>query len=101
MPCRLGYPAMAITDHDNLYGAMEYAKAARERGLKPITGAELTLLDGSHLTVLAESIDGYRNLCRILSRAYGTYGKDAPRTEKAWLFEHQRRAHRAIWLPFK
>ena len=39
----LGYPAMALTDHDNLYGAMEYAKAARERGLKPITGCELTV----------------------------------------------------------
>jgi len=87
--CALGYPAMAVTDHDNLYGAMEYAKAARERDLKPITGAELTLLDGSHITVLAESIDGYRNLCRILSNAYRTYGKDAPRTEKAWLFEHR------------
>ena len=34
----LGYTALAVTDHDNLYGAMEYAKAARDRGLKPITG---------------------------------------------------------------
>ena len=39
----LGYGALAITDHDNLYGAMEYARAARGRGLKPITGGELTL----------------------------------------------------------
>ncbi len=83
----LGYPAMAITDHDNLYGAMEYARAARERGLAPITGAELTLSDGSHLTVLAETVDGYRNLCRILSKAYRVHGKDTPRTEKEWLFE--------------
>ena len=36
---QLGYPALALTDHDNLYGAMEFAKSANERGLKPITGA--------------------------------------------------------------
>ena len=87
----LGYEAMAVTDHDNLYGAMEYAKAARERGLRPITGCELTVRgaegERSHITVLAESVDGYRNLCRLLSRAYKTYGKDEPGIEKAWLFE--------------
>ncbi len=88
---RLGYPALAITDHDNLYGAMEFARAAHEQGLRPITGAELTLAgEGeatSHITVLAESVEGYRNLCRILSEAYCTYGKDTPRTEKRWLFQ--------------
>ncbi len=87
----LDYPALAVTDHDNLYGAMEFAKAARERKLKPITGCEITLgQDGgetSHLTLLAADIEGYRNLCRLLSRAYGTFGKDEPRIEKAWLFE--------------
>ena len=86
----LGYPALAVTDHDNLYGAMEFAKAARERGLKPITGCEVTLGHGdgetSHVTLLAMNVEGYRNLCRLLSRAYGTYGKDEPRVEKAWLF---------------
>jgi error-prone DNA polymerase len=85
----LGYPAMAVTDHDNLYGAMEYAKAAHERGLRPITGAEVTLVDGSHLTLLAETVEGYRNLCRLLSRAYTTHGKDTPLAEKGWLFELQ------------
>ncbi len=91
---RLGYGAMAITDHDNLYGAMEYAKAAHERGLRPITGCELTMAshDGAfpetyHLTVLAETVEGYRNLCRLLSQAYRTYGKDEPRVEREWLFE--------------
>lgn len=38
-----GYPAMALTDHDGLYGAMEFAQAARHHGLQPITGAEITL----------------------------------------------------------
>ena len=103
----LGYPAMALTDHDNLYGAMEYARAARERGLKPITGCELTVRDSgagrseaasslpdvqpspaSHLTVLARDVEGYRNLCRLLSRAYRVHGKDAPVVEREWLFEH-------------
>lgn len=84
---RVGYTAMALTDHDNLYGAMEFAKAARERGLRPITGAELTLTDGSHLTVLCESVTGYRNLCRLLSRAYREGGKDTPAVERRWLFE--------------
>jgi error-prone DNA polymerase len=92
----LGYRALAITDHDNLYGAMEYAKAARERGLQPITGCELTIQHGlddegepatSHLTVLCETVEGYRNLCRLLSRAYRTHGKDTPHVEKTWLFE--------------
>ena len=87
----LGYAAMAVTDHDNLYGAMEYAKAAKERGLKPITGCELTVSgernETSHLTVLAETVEGYRNLCRLLSEAYRTYGKDEPRIEESWLFE--------------
>ncbi|MBI5948357.1 MAG: error-prone DNA polymerase [Chloroflexi bacterium] len=91
----LGYPAMAITDHDNLYGAMEYARAARERGLRPITGCELSLSGeaGServrHVTVLAETVEGYRNLCGLLSRAYLAHGKDSPRTEREWLFEHR------------
>ncbi|MCK6564868.1 MAG: error-prone DNA polymerase [Dehalococcoidia bacterium] len=87
----LGYTAMALTDHDNLYGAMEYAKAARERGLKPITGCEITLASPgspSHLTVLCATVEGYRNLCRLLSRAYRAHGKDSPLIEKEWLFEH-------------
>jgi error-prone DNA polymerase len=89
----LGYPAMALTDHDNLYGAMEFAQVAKARGLRPITGCELTLAPAeeggqpSHITVLAQDVEGYRNLCRLLSRAYKTYGKDQPLTEKAWLFE--------------
>ena len=88
----LSYEALAITDHDNLYGAMEFAKAARERGLKPITGCEITVDHGegeppSHLTLLCETVEGYRNLCRLLSRAYRTFGKDAPRIRLDWLVE--------------
>lgn len=62
-----GYQALAVTDHDGLYGAMEFAQAARAAGIAPITGAEVTLDDGSHLTLLAESRVGYGNLCRLLT----------------------------------
>jgi error-prone DNA polymerase len=62
-----GYPALALTDHDGLWGAMEFAQAARGLGIKAITGAELTLTDGSHLTLLVQDRDGYRNLCRLVT----------------------------------
>ncbi|MDI7276524.1 MAG: DNA polymerase III subunit alpha, partial [Anaerolineae bacterium] len=65
----LGYTALAITDHDGLYGAIPFYLAARERGIKPIIGAEVTLADGSHLTLLARDRTGYANLCGLLSQA--------------------------------
>src|SRR6185312_6741360 len=66
----LGYRAIAVTDHDGLYGAMEFAQAASRIGIQPITGAELTLDDGSHLTLLAETVTGYANLCRLITEAH-------------------------------
>jgi len=68
----LGYDALALTDHDGLYGAMEFARAAHERGIRPIIGAEVTLVGGYHLTLLVESPRGYANLCRLISHSYGT-----------------------------
>jgi error-prone DNA polymerase len=65
-----GYPALALTDHDGLWGAMEFAQAGQGLGIKAITGAELTLTDGSHLTLLVENRDGYRNLCRLVTLAH-------------------------------
>ena len=62
-----GYRSLAVTDHDGLYGAMEFAQAARAAGITPLTGAEITLDDGSHLTLLVESRTGYGNLCRLLT----------------------------------
>ncbi len=66
----LGYEALAITDHDGLHGAMEFARAARAAGIAPITGAEVTLGDGGHLTLLAETPTGYANLCRLLTATH-------------------------------
>ena len=66
----LGYRSLAITDHDGLHGAMEFAQLARTAGITPITGAEITLADGSHLTLLVESRGGYANLCRLLTNLH-------------------------------
>src|ERR1700754_2349927 len=66
----LGYPALALTDHDGLYGSMEFAVAAKTLGIHPITGAEMTLDDGSHLTLLCENSTGYRNLCKLVTAAH-------------------------------
>jgi error-prone DNA polymerase len=63
----LGYGALALTDHDGLYGVVRFWQAAREAGLKAIIGAEVTLADGQHLTLLAETQAGYANLCRLIS----------------------------------
>src|SRR3712207_1521857 len=68
----LGYDALALTDHDGLYGAMEFAREAEQYGIRPITGAEVTLADGHHLTLLVESPQGYANLCRVISHGLGT-----------------------------
>jgi error-prone DNA polymerase len=65
-----GMPAIALTDHDALYGAARFAEAARQAGIKPIFGAEITLINGGgRITLLAENEEGYANLCRIITRA--------------------------------
>ncbi len=66
----LGLPALAVCDRDGLYGAPRFFNAAREQGLRPIIGAELTLEDGAALPVLVENRAGYQNLCRLLTRAH-------------------------------
>ena len=66
----LGMGAMAITDHDNVSCAVEFARAAAEHGIKPIQGVELTMEGGAHLTLLAENPEGYANICNILTDAY-------------------------------
>ncbi len=66
----LGYDALALTDHDGVYGSLEFAHAAKHFGVRPITGAELTIEGGVHLTLLCETQGGYANLCRILTDAH-------------------------------
>jgi len=85
----LGYPALALTDHNGLYGSMEFAHAAKSAGIQPITGAEVTLKGcfpgveepegGHHVTLLAETPRGYANLCRLLTEAHMGSPRDDPR----------------------
>jgi error-prone DNA polymerase len=65
-----GHEALALTDHDGLHGAMEMAQALKPLGVRPITGAELTLADGTHITLLCESRQGYTNLCRLITASH-------------------------------
>jgi hypothetical protein len=66
----LGYDALALTDHDGVYGSLEFAYACKHFGVRAITGAEVTLAGGAHITLLCESQRGYANLCRILTDAH-------------------------------
>ncbi|MGN6274923.1 MAG: DNA polymerase III subunit alpha [Solirubrobacterales bacterium] len=72
-----GYPAFALTDHDGLWGSMEFAHACRGFGIRAIMGAELTVRSGRnvHVTLLVENAAGYRNLCRLLTLAH-THTRD-------------------------
>ena len=96
----LGQKSVAMTDHGNIYGAVHFFEAAKEKGVKPILGCELYICknedhrapgegdDNNHLLVLAESEEGYRNLIRITSEAslHGFYRK--PRVSKRFLAEN-------------
>ena len=84
----LGYPALAITDHDNLCGAMEFAQAAKDLKIKAIIGAEVTLTGGSHLTLLAETQKGYSNISRLISRAYFDGDRRDPQLGPKRIQEH-------------
>jgi DNA polymerase III subunit alpha len=99
-----GDAALAMTDHGNMHGAVEFSKVASAAGVKPIIGFEAYMTAGSrfekrrpegrldggyfHLTLLAKDMAGYRNLCRLSSRAYleGFYMK--PRIDFELLEEH-------------
>ncbi len=96
----LGMPAVAVTDHGNIFGAVHFSNAAKAAGIKPILGCELYICkkedhradpEGdtyNHLLVLAENEEGYRNLVKITSEASlnGFYYK--PRISKQFLAEH-------------
>ena len=85
----LGYSALALTDHDNVYGAMEFSRQATEQGLKAISGAEVTLTSGHHLTLLVRDSTGWSNLCQLLTHAYLDWNtKDDPRLDPALLPQH-------------
>ena len=79
-----GMPAVAMTDHGNMFGAIEFYNAAHKEGIKPIVGCEVYLAPGSmrdkkaasakeassHFTLLAKDAAGYHNLVKLVSAAY-------------------------------
>ncbi len=99
---KLGQPAIAMTDHGNMHGAIEFFRSAKTVGIKPLIGCELYVTPASrferktkaaggegihHLTVLAKTTRGYHNLCKLVTRAYreGFYFK--PRVDHELLSE--------------
>ena len=88
----LGYEALALTDHDGLYGAMEFAQICKANGIRPITGAEMTIADPEggpphHLTLLAANRSGYSHLCRLITHAYA-HDRLSPALDPSLLAEH-------------
>ena len=90
----LGMPAVALTDACNFYGLVKFHKAATGSGVKPIFGADLQLVgagedeDTSELCLLVMNEKGYRNLTRLISRAYlEGQSIDGPRVQRAWVAE--------------
>ncbi|MCP4203810.1 MAG: DNA polymerase III subunit alpha [bacterium] len=95
-----GMSSLALTDHGNLFGAVEFYKRARRQGMNPIVGMEAYVAQGSHtarergkassnhLVLLAKNETGYRNLIKLTSKSYleGFYYK--PRIDKELLREH-------------
>src|SRR5438270_7734175 len=66
----LEMPAIALCDRNGVYGAQRFSVAAREHGVRPIVGAELSMDDGGILPVLVENRIGYKNLCELLTQAH-------------------------------
>ncbi len=81
-----GYPALALTD-TNLCSALEFARLANDLGIQPITGGELTLTDGSRLTLLAQTRAGYSNISRLFTLANAADRRN-PRLDPAYLPHH-------------
>lgn len=97
-----GFPACAITDHGNLYGAVDFYKACKGQGVKPLIGCEVYVAPGSrlekkkepgakaayHLTLLAKDKKGYANLCALSSKGHLEGFYYYPRIDKGLLKEH-------------
>lgn len=95
-----GFPALALTDHGVLFGALPFYQACRRHGIKPILGCEVYLAPGSrldrkagerpfHLTLLARNLEGYRNLVRLSSIGHTEGFHYKPRIDMEALARHQ------------
>ncbi|MEK6227093.1 MAG: DNA polymerase III subunit alpha [Chloroflexota bacterium] len=83
-----GLDALALTDTNGLYGAVRFANAAKERGLRPIFGAELRLQDMGHLVLIARDRQGWTSLCRTISAAQLAGEKTKPKATFELLAEN-------------
>src|SRR5262245_11505077 len=97
---KLKMPALAVTEHGNMFSSVVFHDHARERGLKPILGCEVYVAQGSrfeksgpqtetnHLVLLAESDEGYKNLIKLVSSGYTEGFYYRPRIDKELLAQH-------------
>lgn len=99
----LGQPALALTDHGNLYGAIEFYEAAKAEGIQPIVGCEVYMAPGDrfekkasaggkdanfHCLLLAKNLEGYRNLIHLVTAAHLESVYYKPRIDKKLLAKH-------------
>lgn len=93
---KLGYKALALTDHGNMYGVIEFYEACQKEGIKPIIGMEAHIVNGSHLeknkeeksfelVLIAATDTGYKNLMKLTSLAHTQGFTDKPRLDKELL----------------
>jgi DNA polymerase-3 subunit alpha len=99
---KLKMPALAVTEHGNLFSSVVFHDHARDRGLKPILGCEVYVSQGSrheksgpqtetnHLVLLAETDEGYKNLIKLVSSGYTEGFYYRPRIDKELLAEHSK-----------
>jgi DNA polymerase-3 subunit alpha len=97
----LGMPALALTDHGNMYGAVDFYQTARAAGIKPVLGCEVYFTPGSrlardgkpslyHLLLLAKDLEGYQNLMAIVSDAWVTGYYYRPQVDEELLTHYSR-----------
>jgi error-prone DNA polymerase len=85
---QLGMTAMALTDHDRLTGAIRFYEKAKALGIKPVIGAEITLENGFHLTLLCKNKQGYSSLCRLITDAHLSNRGKAPLAAREMLAKY-------------
>ncbi len=84
----LEMPALAITDHGGVYGAVRFLQACRKLGVKPVIGTALEV-EGEEVIMIARNLSGYSNLCRLLSVAHADQPKGEARASIAKVAEHR------------
>ncbi|MGA2160344.1 MAG: DNA polymerase III subunit alpha [Dehalococcoidia bacterium] len=83
-----GMPALALTDHNRLTGAIRFYDLAKKSGIKPIIGAEIDMEGSYHLTLLCKDMAGYSSLCRLLTAMHCGEHSDRPMATRDMLDRH-------------